>query len=514
MARELLMGNEAIGLGAIRAGVSLVAGYPGTPSTEILETVAKHNQDGAIHVEWSVNEKAALEVAAGASYAGARTLVTMKQVGLNVASDPLMSLAYVGVEGGMVIVSADDPGPISSQTEQDTRHFGAFSKLPVFDPSSPEEAYEMVEAAFACSEEYKTPVLLRPTTRVCHGCASIEVKEGGERKEPKGFVKDTGRWVIFPRLSYQNHKKIEARNEELSRRFSESPFNRMEGRKEEKGKGIAAGGVSYAYVKESLPGDVPLLKIGTPHPFPEELAVRFLEGLSEVLVLEELDPAGTVTVSEEAVDLPAWGSSADLEAGEELTVDDVLYALMLPSANEAANVLAEAVDEAAGRHLLLTGGSQLPGYRPDGSFRVGASRYRLLDPRVAAVAPVAESVMDTASRFLGCPYLWGGKDAMGIDCSGLTQVVFRIHGIPLRRNACQQAEQGVLVPFLQDARPGDLAFFDHGDGSISHVGFVAGGGRVLHASGNVHFDLLDSEGIYSVERGFRTHHLRFIKRMD
>lgn len=290
MARELLMGNEAIGLGAIRAGVSLVAGYPGTPSTEILETVAKHNQGGAIHVEWSVNEKAALEVAAGASYAGARTLVTMKQVGLNVASDPLMSLAYVGVEGGMVIVSADDPGPISSQTEQDTRHFGAFSKLPVFDPSSPEEAYEMVEAAFACSEEYKTPVLLRPTTRVCHGCASIEVKEGGERETPKGFVKDTGRWVIFPRLSYQNHKKIEARNEELSRRFSESPFNWMEGRKEEKGKGIAAGGVSYAYVKESLPGGIPLLKIGTPHPFPEELAVRFLEGLSEVLVLEELDP--------------------------------------------------------------------------------------------------------------------------------------------------------------------------------------------------------------------------------
>lgn len=174
---------------------------------------------------------------------------------------------------------------------------------------------------------------------------------------------------------------------------------------------------------------------------------------------------------------------------------------------------AEAVDEASGRHLLLTGGSQLPDYRPDGSFRVGASRYRLLEPRVAAVAPVEESVMDTASRFLGCPYLWGGKDAMGIDCSGLTQVVFRIHGIPLRRNACQQAEQGVLVPFLQDACPGDLAFFDHGDGHISHVGFVAGGERVLHASGNVHFDLLDSEGIYSVERGFRTHHLRFIKRM-
>ena len=144
----LVMGNEAIALGAIRAGVRMAAGYPGTPSTEILETIAKHN-DGSIHVEWSVNEKAAMEVGAGAAYAGARTLVTMKQVGLNVASDPLMSLAYVGVKGGMVIVSADDPGPISSQTEQDTRTFAQFSKLPVFDPSSPEEAY------FACQDLMK-----------------------------------------------------------------------------------------------------------------------------------------------------------------------------------------------------------------------------------------------------------------------------------------------------------------------------------------------------------------------
>ena len=294
MARELLMGNEAIGLGAVHAGISLAAGYPGTPSTEILETVANYNKEKRIHVEWSVNEKAALEVAAGASYAGARTLVTMKQVGLNVASDPVMSLAYIGVEGGMVIVAADDPGPISSQTEQDTRRFGAFSKLPVFDPVSPEEAYEMVEEAFRYSEAYHTPVILRPTTRVCHGCASIEVKEESWKSAPRGFVKDAGRWVIFPRLSYQNHKKIEARNEELSRQFSKCRFNHIEGGiKGADGvprKGIAAGGVSYAYVKESLPEEVPLLKIGTPHPFPEELAVEFLKGLSEVLVLEELDP--------------------------------------------------------------------------------------------------------------------------------------------------------------------------------------------------------------------------------
>lgn len=289
MAKELLMGNEAIGLGAIRAGVNLVSGYPGTPSTEILETVAKHNSGGRIHVEWSVNEKAALEVAAGAAYAGARTLVTMKQVGLNVASDPLMSLAYVGVKGGMVIVAADDPGPISSQTEQDTRCFAAFAKIPVFDPVSPEEAYEMVGDAFAYSQQYGTPVLLRPTTRVCHGCAAVELAEAADENVPEGFVKDTGRWVIFPRLSYENHRKIEERNEELSRLFSSCRYNAAEGKGTLR-KAVAAGGVSYAYVKESLPEDVKLLKIGTPHPFPEALAEEFLRGLEEVLVIEELDP--------------------------------------------------------------------------------------------------------------------------------------------------------------------------------------------------------------------------------
>ncbi len=295
MAGQLLMGNEAIGLGAIHARVSLVAGYPGTPSTEILETVAGHNEEGRIHVEWSVNEKAALEVAAGAAYAGARTMVTMKQVGLNVASDPLMSLAYIGVKGGMVIVAADDPGPISSQTEQDTRHFAEFSKLPVFDPVSPEEAYEMVGDAFAYSEKYGTPVILRPTTRVCHGCAVVEVKADSyaeihslRNKEPEGFVRDAGRWVIFPRLSYLNHKKIEERNEELRHVFSSFRYNTF--RKGTGRKGVAAGGISYAYVKENISPNVPLLRVGTPHPFPEDLAREFLLGLSEVLVLEELDP--------------------------------------------------------------------------------------------------------------------------------------------------------------------------------------------------------------------------------
>ncbi len=287
--RRLMMGNEAIALGAIRAGVRFVSGYPGTPSTEILEAAAKHS-GGNVYVEWSTNEKSALEVAAGAAYAGARAMVTMKQVGLNVASDPLMSLAYVGIKGGMVVVVADDPGPISSQTEQDTRQFALFSKLPVFDPTSPEEAYRLIADAFECSEKYRTPVLFRPTTRVCHGCASVALLPSLDVREPEGFQRDPGRWVIFPRLSYQNHLMIEARNPEIGDDFSALPFNEISGAPDA-ARGVASGGVSYEYAMETLDlKQLRLLKVATPHPFPEKLALEFLKGLDEVLVLEELDP--------------------------------------------------------------------------------------------------------------------------------------------------------------------------------------------------------------------------------
>lgn len=296
MHQEFLMGNQAIALGALAAGVRLVAGYPGTPSTEVLETVAKNRQENT-YVEWSVNEKSAMEVGAGAAYTGARTMVTMKQVGLNVAADPLMSLEYIGVKGGMVILVADDPGPISSQTEQDTRHFARFSKLPCFDPSTVQEAYDMVQEAFEYSEKYGTPVFFRSTTRVSHGYASIQVKDVEEYKnvEPEGFVKDTKRWVIFPKLSYQAHINIEARNEELTKVFSQYKRNLLipaeDGCKELK-KGIATGGFNYTYVTEAMAdlGQLRELKVSTPHPFPEQLAVEFLTGLEEVLCIEELDP--------------------------------------------------------------------------------------------------------------------------------------------------------------------------------------------------------------------------------
>ena len=324
MHREFLMGNEAIALGALAAGVNFVSGYPGTPSTEVLETVASRNP-GHVHVEWSVNEKAALEAAAGAAYAGARTMVTMKQVGLNVASDPLMSLEYIGVKGGMVIMVADDPGPISSQTEQDTRSFASFSKVPVFDPSSVEEAYDMIQEAFAFSEEWKTPVFFRATTRIDHGYESIEVKDPSEYEihKAEGFVKDPSKWVIFPALSVRSHDRIEERNAGLSvslsdyrrnfilpacgayagddmpsdRKLEGEGFRPFAGTEAQTGagrlrKGIATHGISYMYTLDALGEESRprLLRVAVPFPFPEKLAADFLRGLDEVLCIEELDP--------------------------------------------------------------------------------------------------------------------------------------------------------------------------------------------------------------------------------
>ena len=320
MAKQMIMGNQAIALGALKAGVNLVAGYPGTPSSEIIEFISKYKDKTGTYVEWSINEKAAVEVAAGASYAGSRTLVTMKQVGLNVASDPVMCLSYVGVKGGMVIVSADDPGPISSQTEQDTRNFAQYSKLPCFDPSTPQEAYEMIQEAFDLSEKYNTPVLFRPTTRVDHAYESMEIPELEPCRKPGNFEKDSKRWVIFPRSSYMNHKRIFHRNENLlPAEFSNSKWNTVEGESlplapaatassatpsngTHSRNAFAAGGISYCYLKEALSilkaenpenkaiTEATILKIGTPFPFPAELAAEYLKNHSEITVFEELDP--------------------------------------------------------------------------------------------------------------------------------------------------------------------------------------------------------------------------------
>lgn len=320
MSKQMIMGNQAIALGALKAGVNLVAGYPGTPSSEIIEFISKYKNQTGTYVEWSVNEKAAVEVAAGASYAGSRTLVTMKQVGLNVASDPVMCLSYVGVKGGMVIVSADDPGPISSQTEQDTRNFAQYSKIPCFDPATPLEAYEMIQEAFELSEKFNTPVLFRPTTRVDHAYESMEMPELEPCRKAGTFEKDSKRWVIFPKSSYMNHKRIFERNENLlPAEFSKSKWNTVEGESlplasaanassatpsngTHSRNAFAAGGISYCYLKEALSilkkdnpdskaiSNASILKIGTPFPFPADLAAEYMKNNSEITVFEELDP--------------------------------------------------------------------------------------------------------------------------------------------------------------------------------------------------------------------------------
>lgn len=313
MTKKLLMGNEAFAHAALEAGVRVVAGYPGTPSSEVTETVAKLHASGAaqgVHVEWSTNEKSALELLAGASYCGARTLFTCKQVGLNVASDPLMSLNYVGVKGGTVLFVADDPGPISSQTEQDTRRFGNFAKVPVLDPATPDQGFAMMKAAFELSERYKTPVIMRPTTRVCHASTFFDVAEETHAKPApeEGFERDP-RWVIFPKRAYEGHGEINERLRAIAVDYATNPvfgaFNPVDERRVA-GKitryGIVAGGVSAAYALEALRlleeranergVQLPAYRfwqVGTPFPFPERTCAEFAKGLSDVLVLEELD---------------------------------------------------------------------------------------------------------------------------------------------------------------------------------------------------------------------------------
>ena len=303
MTVKLLMGNEAIAQGALEAGVQVAAAYPGTPSSEVLATLAAMAGDYGFYAEWSINEKAALETAGGASLAGARSLAAMKQVGLNVASDPLMSLAYIGVKGGLVLVVADDPGPHSSQTEQDTRRFAQFAKLPVLDPASPAEAREMTKYAFELSEKLLLPVILRPTTRTCHACQDVETADNIEKPRPAaGFAKSPD-WVIFPSLSARKHVWLNKQQEAARDILGLSPFNRLE-IDQGSDAGIIACGVSCGYVREALKLAglrASVLKIGTPYPLPAAPVLELLAQAERVLVIEEQEPV----VEDQVISL-AW----------------------------------------------------------------------------------------------------------------------------------------------------------------------------------------------------------------
>lgn len=280
-----MTGNEAIARGAWEAGVKVAAAYPGTPSTEILENLARYPVED-LHAQWSTNEKTALDVAIGASFTGVRAFAAMKHVGLNVAADALMSFSYIGANGGLVIAVCDDPGIHSSQNEQDTRIYAAFARVPVLEPSDAQEALDFTRHAFDLSERFDTPVILRATTRLSHTRSAVQA---GERAEPPApsFDENPGRNVMIPAHARQRHPEVLEREAGVAEEMETSPLNRVE--MGDTAVGIITVGVPYAYVKEVMPG-ASVLKLAASWPLPKRLLRDFCGRVERVFVVEELEP--------------------------------------------------------------------------------------------------------------------------------------------------------------------------------------------------------------------------------
>jgi indolepyruvate ferredoxin oxidoreductase alpha subunit len=279
----LLSGNEAVARGAYEHGVRVATAYPGTPSTEILENIAQYEE---IDAQWSTNEKVAFEVALGAAFGGARSLVAMKHVGVNVAADPLFSAAHTGVGGGFVLISADDPGMHSSQNEQDNRLYAKFAKLPLIEPSDSQECLDFLGVALEISEEYGIPVLFRMSTRVCHSKTPVEL---GSRREStvREYEKDIKRRLLIPAHARKRHIRLEEKMRELQQVAEDSALNRVEDGKDKTG--VVTSGIAYQYAKEALP-DASFLKLGFSYPFPESVVQSFAKRCDRIYVVEENEP--------------------------------------------------------------------------------------------------------------------------------------------------------------------------------------------------------------------------------
>jgi len=283
--KKLLSGNEALALGAYHAGISVAAAYPGTPSTEILESIAQFDD---VYAEWSTNEKVAMEVGLGAAYAGVRVLVSLKQVGLNVASDPFMAASITGIDGGMVVVCADDPGAHSTQNEQDNRHYAKLAKVPMLEPGDSQEAYDLMACAFDISEEFDTPVLVRTTTRISHSKSLVEVNR--DRKAPAGeptFKHDLQKYVMLPGHARLRRPLMEERLVKLAAYAETFPHNKVVWG--ERHLGVVTSGVAYQYAREVFP-KASFLKLGMTYPLPHNLLHQFADKVDRVIVVEELDP--------------------------------------------------------------------------------------------------------------------------------------------------------------------------------------------------------------------------------
>lgn len=282
--KELMLTNKAIARGAYEAGVRVLSAYPGTPSTEIAENFVKFDN---VYAEWAPNEKVAVEVAVGAAVGGARAMACMKHVGLNVAADPLFTVAYTGINGGLVIVVADDPGMHSSQNEQDSRYYARSAHVPMLEPSDAQEAKDFVKLAYEISEQFDTPVLLRETTRVAHSHGFVELCDR-EEVPLRAYEKAPSKYVMMPSNAIGRHKVVEARDEKLGEYVNGLSINREE-LTDEKEIGVVCSGVVYPYVKEAMP-NVNVFKIGTLYPLPMTALKAFASKVKEVLVIEELEP--------------------------------------------------------------------------------------------------------------------------------------------------------------------------------------------------------------------------------
>jgi indolepyruvate ferredoxin oxidoreductase alpha subunit len=283
--KKIMSGNEAIARGAFEAGAKVATAYPGTPSTEILETIAKEYKE--IYSEWSPNEKVALEVAYGASMAGARTMVCMKHVGVNVAADPFMTLSYVGVNGGLVLLTADDPELYSSQNEQDNRHYARFAKVPMFEPSDSQEAKDFIKLSFEVSEKFDSPVMVRSVTRISHAKGIVELQDPVIPPVPIEIKKDTAKYTMLPSYARIRHAFIEERLLKLKAFAEQFSGNKME--INDPAVGIISSGISYQYAKEVFP-NYSYLKLGMVWPLPKDLIGEFFKKVKKVYIVEELDP--------------------------------------------------------------------------------------------------------------------------------------------------------------------------------------------------------------------------------
>lgn len=339
--KVIMLGNEAIARGAYEAGVKVSAAYPGTPSTEISEQIVKYKD--SIYAEWSPNEKVATEVAIGASVSGVRAMACMKHVGLNVASDPLYTVSYMGVNGGLVIVVADDPGLYSSQNEQDTRMVARAAQVPVLEPSDSMEAKEFMKVAYEISEKFDRPVIFRTTTRLAHSQGLVELYDRQE-VEDKEYVKDIRKTVMMPGNAKLRHVEIEKRNLELAEAANTLSINTVE--MNDTKIGVITSGIPYQYVKEALP-NASVLKLGMVNPLPKKLITEFAEKVDTLYIVEELDP-----VIEEQV--KSWGIKA---IGKEIfTVQGEYSANMLRKAILKQDVEAKAPAAAPGRPPILCPG--------------------------------------------------------------------------------------------------------------------------------------------------------------